>query len=106
MVANGVAAIVTAYCLCALCTGHTHGITKSGVRARVGHTIACDPKMLGAVVETPWGLRVCEDTGSAIRGNRIDLFVKTHDQAKKFGVRIAKVRMLGKISLDEIRKGR
>ena len=86
--------VVTAYCACALCTGHTHGITKSGRPATVNRTIACPPHMMHKVV---WldgiGARVCEDTGSKIKGKRIDLYVQTHDEALKFGKKIVKVRV-------------
>lgn len=78
--------IVTAYCACLLCTGHTHGITKSGTRAIAGVTIACAPALMGKTVEIAGvGLRVCQDTGSKIGRHRLDLYVKTHDEALQFG---------------------
>ena len=86
--------IVTAFCSCSKCCGHSHGITKSGRRATEGRTVACDKRMLGKIV---WidglGPRVCEDTGKKIRGHRMDLFLKTHREALEFGKRKMRVRV-------------
>ena len=86
--------LVSAYCACILCTGHTHGITKSQHRVQVKHTIACPKAMLGKVV---WlyglGPRVCDDIGSAIQGRRIDLYMETHEEALDFGKKLMKVRI-------------
>lgn len=61
-----------------------YGITRSGARAQVDRTVAVDPKVipLGSVlyIEFPDeyssrnGLYVAEDTGKAIKGNKIDIF--------------------------------
>lgn len=55
-----------------------YGITSSGKRARVNHTIAADTNWLpyGTKVYIPHFDRIftVEDTGSAITGKRIDIF--------------------------------
>jgi 3D (Asp-Asp-Asp) domain-containing protein len=71
-----------------LCTGKPRPdcITKSGLHAEQNVTAACDPKHLGDLVYIDTiGLRFCEDVGSAIKGNRVDLYFKSHEEAKKFG---------------------
>ena len=86
---------ISHYCDCSICTGTAKGSrTASGVKPKDGRTIACDGKILkmGDVVyiETI-GLRVCEDRGGAINGNRIDLFTSDHEKAKKLGIKKVKV---------------
>ncbi|MEY4480108.1 MAG: hypothetical protein RLZZ267_786 [Bacillota bacterium] len=71
--------------------GHpAYGITASGARVREGRTIAVDPKVIpiGATVYIEGiGLRVAEDTGSAIRGAKIDVYMNDVQQARQFGVK-------------------
>lgn len=76
--------------------------TAMGTRARVG-AVAVDPKVipLGTklYIESidgfpSYGYAVAEDTGGAIKGNRIDLFYNTNAQANKFGRRNVKVYVL------------
>lgn len=91
---------VTAYCCCKDCCGKdsTHpayGITKSGTKAVEGKTIAVDPNIipLGSTVylnDIPY---IAEDTGSAIKGNKIDLFINDHQRAKNFGVQEMEVKL-------------
>ena len=79
--------IVTAYCGCKKCCGHTHGITKTGTLATAKRTVAVDPRVI------PLGSKVCvngewyvaEDTGKAIKGKRIDIFFDSHKEALAFG---------------------
>ncbi|EGY80627.1 3D domain-containing protein [Peptoniphilus indolicus] len=76
--------------------------TAMGTRARVG-AVAVDPRVipLGSklYIESmdgfpTYGYAVAEDTGGAIKGNRIDLFYSTNAQANKFGRRNVKVYVL------------
>ncbi|MEK8132398.1 3D domain-containing protein [Paenibacillus filicis] len=67
-----------------------YGITYSGSKAEEGRTIAVDPKIIpiGTTVFIDGvGIRQAEDTGSAIRGSRIDVYMKNVDQALEFGVK-------------------
>lgn len=71
--------------------GHpAYGITASGERAVEGVTIAVDPQVipLGSLVYIEGlGYRVAQDTGSAIKGNRIDVFMDDVGEALAFGVK-------------------
>ena len=76
------------------------GIQKAGTVAREG-TAAADPTILplGSRVRVHGpdqyvGEFVITDTGSAIKGNRIDIFFDDPAQAKKFGKRKVRVEIL------------
>lgn len=76
--------------------------TAMGTRARVG-AVAVDPKVipLGSklYIESmdgfaSYGYATAEDTGGAIKGNRIDLFYGSNAEALRFGRRNVKVYVL------------
>jgi 3D (Asp-Asp-Asp) domain-containing protein len=81
----------SAYCL----KGHT----ASGIAVRRG-MIAADPRVLplGSIVRLHAGkysgIYTVLDTGGAIRGHRIDIFLPSHSEAIRFGVRQVKVEVL------------
>lgn len=79
--------VATAYCPCEKCCGKTDGITSTGVKAKENHTIAADPNILpyGTEILCGMGEFVVEDCGGAIKGNRVDFFFDTHEEALKFG---------------------
>lgn len=65
-----------------------YGITSSGTTVEEGRTIAVDPK----VIPMGWwvyidgiGLRRAEDTGSAIKGKKIDIYFDSEKRVEKFG---------------------
>ncbi len=79
-----------------------YGITYSGTQAGPG-TVAVDPNVipLGTklYVESldgseDYGYAVAEDTGGAIKGNKIDLFIGDSKEVKKFGIKEVKVYIL------------
>jgi len=79
-----------------------YGITYSGTKARPG-VVAVDPRVvkLGSklYIESmdrmpDYGFASAEDTGSAIKGNRVDLFISDRSQALRYGVRTVKVYVL------------
>lgn len=85
---------ITHYCPCTICCGPNGGnTTASGTKPTAGRTIAVDKRKI------PFSTRVvinghtyvAEDTGGAIKGNRIDIFVNTHQEALNKGVYYAKV---------------
>lgn len=79
---------ITAYCACMKCCGKTDGITATGTQAKQGRTIAVDPKKIPygtEVVIEGVGVRVAEDCGGAIKGNKIDLYFDSHEKALEFG---------------------
>lgn len=86
---------ITAYCTCSKCCGRNaaHGLTKSGTRPVAGRTISVDPKIipLGSKVQINGHDYIAEDTGSAIKGNIIDMYFDTHQQALQFGVHYADI---------------
>lgn len=90
---------ITHYDVCEQCCGKVDGITASGAHATPYSTVAVDPSVipLGAVLLVDYGdgagLRRyrAEDTGGAIKGNRIDLCVGSHAEALQLGRRTATV---------------
>jgi len=67
-----------------------YGLTSTGTRVTEGRTIAVDPK----VVPLGWwvyidglGFRRAEDTGSAVKGNVIDVYFDSNDYANRFGTK-------------------
>lgn len=87
---------VTHYCGCSKCCGaYSDGSESvaygaSGKRLEALVSVAVDPSVipLGTVLHDAEGhLYRAEDTGSAINGNRIDLFVGDHQEAINMGVR-------------------
>lgn len=70
--------------------GNGDGVTSIGVVPQVGRTIAVDPRVIpyGSLVYVEgFGWRVAEDTGGAIKGNKIDLFVDSKSEAFQIGRR-------------------
>lgn len=89
---------LTAYCACEKCCGeYADGITATGTTATEGRTIAVDPTII------PYGTRViingheyvAEDCGGGIKGDRIDVFFASHEDALLFGVGEAEVFVCG-----------
>lgn len=90
----------TAYCTCVTCCGiwsqdHPSRIgtdyvqkTASGTTPTAGRTISVDPDVipLGTVVVIDDHEYVAEDTGSAVKGNIIDIYFASHEDACKYGV--------------------
>ena len=79
---------VTAYCPCVKCCGKTDGITATGTLATAGRTIAVDPTVIpyGSEVILNGHTYIAEDCGGAIKGNKIDMFFDTHEEALQWGV--------------------
>lgn len=79
--------VATAYCPCVKCCGKSDGITATGVKAKANRTVAADPNILpyGTEILCGMGEFVVEDCGGAIKGNRIDFFFDSHEEAVNFG---------------------
>lgn len=93
--------VATAYCVCYKCCGKTpehpaYGITASGTKATPGRTVAVDPTKipLGSTVIVNGVEYVAEDTGGAIKGNRLDICFSTHESALQFGRQIVEVEVI------------
>lgn len=85
---------ITHYCPCAICNGSYAGKpTALGTTLTPYRTIAVDPRVipLGTHVIINGQEYIAEDTGGAIKGNRIDLCVATHSEALAKGVIDAEV---------------
>lgn len=85
--------MLTAYCSCKKCCGKSDGITSTGTKATAGRTIAVDPQNIpyGTKVIINGNTYIAEDCGGAIKGNRIDIYFDTHQEALNFGVQYADV---------------
>ncbi|MCD9026256.1 3D domain-containing protein [Cohnella silvisoli] len=66
------------------------GVTSSGATVREGRTIAVDPR----VIPIGWwvyiegiGFRRAEDTGSAVKGKKIDVYYDSEKHANNFGLK-------------------
>ncbi len=79
---------VTAYCPCSKCCGRATGRTASGTRATAGRTVAASSKFaFGTKLNIGGHVYTVEDRGGAINGNRIDIFVNSHAEALRWGVK-------------------
>ncbi|NLL83607.1 MAG: hypothetical protein GX230_05125 [Lentisphaerae bacterium] len=71
------------------------GITASGERTRRG-TVAADTAVLpfGTIIQVPgYGYGKVMDRGGAIKGNRLDLWFSSHDEALKWGRQTVQVKV-------------
>ena len=78
----------TAYCKCEKCCGiWTDSPTKSGTIPQEGRTIAVDPDVipLGTQVIIDGQIYTAEDTGSAVKGNVIDIYFNNHEETEEYG---------------------
>ena len=85
---------LTFYCACASCSGGYGAGTATGTRCTEGRTIAVDPRVipLGSKVYIEgFGDFIAEDTGGAIKGNKIDIYLNDHDRCYALGVAHANV---------------
>ena len=79
---------ITHYCPCKTCNGSWGSKTAIGTTMTPYRTIAVDPRIipLGSKVEINGKVYIAEDTGGAIKGNRIDMCVSSHSEAYRKGV--------------------
>lgn len=80
---------------------HTGNRCSTGIYPKAGRTVAVDPKIIpyGTFLYIEGkGVHIAEDTGGDIKGNRLDVFVDSHNEAVKLGRK--KVRVW-RLSLDK-----
>lgn len=89
---------VSHYDCCVECCGKTNGITASGILATPYVSCAVDPTMipLGADVLVDYGdgeihYYRADDVGGSVKGDHIDLFVSSHEEANQLGIKTATV---------------
>jgi len=86
---------ITAYCSCAKCCGKSNGITACGKKAKAGRTIAAPRGFtFGTKLSINGKTYVVEDRGGAIKGNRIDMYVNSHSEALRWGVKYLPVKVI------------
>jgi len=87
---------VTAYCPCPKCCGK-YGwgyTTASGHKIKAGDRFVAAPKDIafGTILGVPgYGVVPVLDRGGAIKGNRLDVYFPTHQEALNWGVKILEV---------------
>lgn len=88
--------VTTAYCPCSKCCGKSTGITASGLPATPNHTVAMSSTYpFGTKIEIEgYGIYVVEDRGGAIKGDRIDIFFSSHQEALNWGRKNIRARVI------------
>lgn len=95
--------VLTAYCYenyPHICNNGDATSTATGTKPTEGRTIAVDPRVIpyGTEVVINDHTYIAEDTGGAIKGNRIDICFASHDEALRFGKRTAEVFIKGGVN--------
>lgn len=99
----------TAYCTCVKCCGiwsaeHPSRVgtdyvqrTKSGTIPTADRTVSVDPDVipLGTVLIIDGHEYIAEDTGSAVKGNVIDIYFDSHELAVEYGVQMKTIYIKG-----------
>lgn len=82
---------LTHYCSCSGCCGpYANGITASGRYAQAGVSVAVDKNKIPLgkhMYIDGYGKRRADDTGGAIRQNKLDIYVGSHSEAYALGVK-------------------
>ena len=98
----------TAYCGCASCNGVWAGSpAANGEKLTNDLTIAVDPRVipLGSyLIIEGVGIRKAQDTGSAIKGKDIDVYVSSHSKCSDFGRRSLKVWIIPEEVIDALHR--
>ncbi len=84
------------------------GETASGKITREGRTVAADPSVipLGSRIQvreagTYSGTYTVQDTGRKVGGRHIDFFIADHAEAKRFGKKPVRVKILQRGSAEK-----
>ncbi len=72
-----------------ICNNGDSSVTATGTTPTPNRTIAVDPNVipLGSAIAINGIVYYAEDTGGAIKGNRIDILVETHQEALEKGIK-------------------
>ena len=65
------------------------GTTACGTTPQINRTVAVDPEVIpiGSEVMIDDQIYIAEDTGGAIKGNKIDIFMNSESQCNNWGKR-------------------
>lgn len=80
---------ITYYCACKQCCGKDNGITASGAKVQEGVTVAADTSKLpfGTKIYIKGiGWRTVQDRGGSIKGNRLDIYIPSHNSPMPYNV--------------------
>jgi len=92
---------VTAFCPCEKCCGKfADGITASGHKIVQGDKFVAAPPEIpfGTMIEIPnYGLVPVLDRGGVIKGDRLDVFFDTHEEALEWGVKYLECKIRSKL---------
>jgi 3D (Asp-Asp-Asp) domain-containing protein len=101
MTTNIIIAVVTAYCHCKLCCGTTGQLTASGRQPQVARTIAVPRSVkLGSTIIIASHSYVAEDRTARRYDGRFDVFMASHKEALKFGIKTNKVTIVSPCSFS------
>ena len=83
---------ITGYCGCERCSGE-HKLTYSGTVPKAHHTISADLTRfpIGTQLRIGDTIYTVEDKGSSVKGNTLDIYYDSHDEALANGVYYAEV---------------
>lgn len=99
----------TAYCTCIKCCGvwsqeHPSRVgtdyvqkTASGTIPTAGRTVSVDTEIIpfGTILVIDGHEYIAEDTGSAVKGQIIDIYFSTHEAAREYGVQYKTIYIKG-----------
>lgn len=82
----------TGYCNCSKCSGG-HNLTYSGTVPQARHTISADLSIypLGTKLMIDDVIYTVEDMGSSVKGNWIDIYYGSHEEAVEHGMKTQEV---------------
>lgn len=73
---------ITYYDSCYECCGKINGITASGAKVQEGVTVAADTSVIpmgSKIYIEGIGWRTVQDRGGAVKGNKLDIYIPSHD---------------------------
>lgn len=96
MITNFLVLTISAYCHCSKCCGKSGQPTASGLMPQAWRTIAASRSLpFGTMMMIPnVGWRKVEDRLAKKYDSRVDVFMNSHKEAKKFGIRKEKVQII------------
>ena len=80
------------YCPCRRCSGKWGRRTSSGATCEEGVTVACAILPAGTRVKIEgYGERIVQDTGTGVRGQHLDVFMESHSECLRHGIKYREV---------------